>query len=99
MNRRPTPATIPWPPRPEAEAERRDRLARRLSAWLASEPAPADILNSLYQVADRLERTLPGGLTIVTADVFLDIVCQCLLACDLADLLAVWPYLGRHHHL
>jgi hypothetical protein len=36
---------------------------------------------------------LPGGLTIVTADVYLDIVCECLLYCDLAELQAVWPRL------
>lgn len=91
---RPSAPTTRLSPRQRAtEAERRARLTRRLRAWLAGEPAPADILDGLYQVADRLERTLPGGLTIVTADVFLDIFCQCLLSCDLADLLAVWPSL------
>jgi hypothetical protein len=87
---------LSWPPSPpqiESEAEQRARLERRLRAWLASGPSPAAIVDTLCEVARRLDDTLPGGLTIVTADVYLDIVCQCLLYCDLADLQAVWPRL------
>lgn len=78
----------------ETDAARRDRIARRLVSWLAAEPAPADMLAALREVALRLDDGLPGGLALVTADVFLDIYCQSLLFCDLDDLLAVWPQLS-----
>jgi hypothetical protein len=87
------PSSLPAPPRIESEAEQRDRLERRLRAWLASGPSPAAIVDTLCEVARRLDDSLPGGLTIVTADVYLDIVCECLLYCDLAELQAVWPRL------
>ena len=74
----------------EVEAARQARLARRLQSWLASEPAPDDILDTVYQVARCLDGSLPGGLTTATSDVFLDILCQCLLYCDGDDFLAAW---------
>jgi hypothetical protein len=73
------------------DAARQAMLARRLRSWLASEPAPVDIVDTLYQVANCLNTSLPGGLTTATADIFLDILCQCLLYCDLDDFLVAWP--------
>ncbi|MCC6629164.1 MAG: hypothetical protein IT340_17380 [Chloroflexi bacterium] len=90
-NQRPQPVTTSAL---ETDAARRDRVARRLASWLAAEPTPTDMLDTLRKVALRLDDSLPGGLALVTADVFLDIYCQCLLYCDLDDLLAVWPQLS-----
>jgi hypothetical protein len=74
------------------EAARQAMLARRLQSWLASQPAATDIIDSLYQVANCLNTSLPGGLSTATADVFLDILCQCLLYCDGDEFLAAWPH-------
>jgi hypothetical protein len=68
------------------------RLARRLQSWLDSEPAPADILDTLYQVSRRLDAMLPGGLEEASAAVVLDIFCQCLIYCDLDDFVGAWPH-------
>jgi hypothetical protein len=75
----------------ETSSDRRDRLNRRLESWLAHEPRPVDIVTAVYAVAERLDADLPGGLRTVTADVYLDILCQSLLYCDLVDFMAVWP--------
>lgn len=75
----------------EQPADRQARLTRRLQSWLASEPAPADIVEAVYQVARCLDGSVPGGLKTATADVALDVLCNCLLYCDLEDFLAIWP--------
>ena len=75
----------------EAEAERRAMLARRLESWLANEPMPGDIVETLFQVARRLDEAAPGGLASASADLPLNALCLCLFFCDLDDFLAIWP--------
>lgn len=78
------------PPSDDQAAER-ERLVRRLDSWLASQPAPVDIIDSLYRVARCLEDSVPGGLRTAGADILLDVACQVLFYCDQDDFLAVWP--------
>ena len=75
----------------EGEAARRAMLTRRLESWLASEPRPGDIIETLFQVARRLDEATPGGLAGAGADLPLNALCRCLFFCDLDDFLAIWP--------
>lgn len=75
---------------PDAPADRA-MLTRRLQSWLASEPAPVDIVEVVYRVARELEAAVLGGLDEVGGRAVLGELCRCLLYCDLDDFLAAWP--------
>ena len=70
-------------------------IARRLQSWLASEPTPDDIVDTLYEVAQRLDGAVPGGLADTSGRLVLATLCRCLLYCELDDFLAAWPRVRR----